>query len=429
MNSSLMLQAITYTIIFLGTINILRMSIFLIGSDIYNIQEHIRRRRNKSASYPFSTFTVIVPAHNEEKTIISCVKSIVQCKYPHDKVQIIIVDDGSTDKTASIVEKYRKQNPVRNIQILKQTNQGKAHALNNGLRSSATGELVMCLDADSSLDPDALRETAKYFADEQVVALAANVKIRPMKTILNLTQRIEYLISYQFKRSLTFFNIEYIVGGIGSVFRHSTLEQVGYYDTDTVTEDIDLTMKLLKLGNKKHRVIYGPDVIAYTEGVLDISGLIRQRFRWKYGRAQTLFKNIKMFFSTSEDQNKLLTCLYLPFIVFSDLVFFLEPILFGYLVFVSIYYHNINTFIIAFSVMTTFITLNILAEDTIPFYQRLKIGLFAPFMYFLFYIINYVEYVALIKSAYNMGNIWRSAREGKQAICSWEPVDRADRKA
>jgi cellulose synthase/poly-beta-1,6-N-acetylglucosamine synthase-like glycosyltransferase len=263
---------------------------------------------------------------------------------------------------------------------------------------------------------------ASYFVDPRVVALSANVKIRPSGKLFNLIQVFEYLVCYQMKRAQTIFNIEYIIGGIGSTFRHSALMRVGFYDTDTITEDIDLTMKLLRLGGKKHRVIYGSDVIAYTESVLDLTGLIRQRFRWKYGRAQTVVKNHALFFNTSQKHSRWLTWFYLPYALFSDLAFFFEPFMVSYIAYIVIAYGDWVTLASAFGVVGGYIALNILAEDTIPLRQKLALAAIAPFMYFFFYILSYVEYLALIKTYMKF---WEIPESIKARNCGWTHVERA----
>jgi poly-beta-1,6-N-acetyl-D-glucosamine synthase len=406
-------------IVFLGTINILRITFFMVGSDIYGLLKVYKDKRHSQVVFP--KFSVIVPAHNEENTILYSVTSVLQSNYPKDKLQLIVVDDGSTDDTVAILEEFKSKSEW-NFTIVSQTNTGKARALNNALKNYAGGELVMCLDADSSIHPDALKNAAKQFENPQVVALSANVKIRRSGSLFNLIQAFEYLICYQMKRAQTVFNIEYIIGGIGSTFRHQILANIGYYDTDTITEDIDLTMKFIQLGNKNHRVIYGADVIAYTESVLDMSGLIRQRFRWKYGRAQTFLKNINLFFSRKNESNTFLTWFYLPFALFSDLTFFLEPFILGFIVYVIYAYTDWVTLLSAFCVIGAYITLNVLAEDSIPLKERCKLALIAPSMYFFFYLLSYVEYVALIKTYIKIREIPGSIRDGE---CGWQHVARA----
>jgi cellulose synthase/poly-beta-1,6-N-acetylglucosamine synthase-like glycosyltransferase len=332
-------------IIFFGVINILRITFLMVGSDMYGLQKAYKDKRRTEKVYP--KFSVVIPAHNEENTILHSLTSVLESNYPKDKLQVVVVDDGSSDSTVAILEDF-KQRTDWSFTLVSQLNAGKAHALNNALRNFVGGELVMCLDADSSLHPNALLNAAQHFEDPRVVAMSANVKIRRSGTLFNLIQAFEYLICYQMKRAQTVFNIEYIIGGIGSTFRHQTLADIGYYDTDTITEDIDLTMKFIQLGNKNHRVIYGADVVAYTESVLDMSGLIRQRFRWKYGRAQTFFKNINLFFSRDTRSSTFLTWFYLPFAIFSDIAFFLEPFICAFIVYVILAFTDWVTLFSAF---------------------------------------------------------------------------------
>lgn len=403
---------LSYLIIFLSVVNLFRMTMFLVGSDIYGLLHHLRNRKtNKKKELP--KFSVVIPAHNEEGSVIRNIESIYANKYPQEKLEVIFVDDGSTDNTVKILQDYKKKFKLLNLKIISQEKSGKAAALNNGLRNYATGELVMCLDSDSYIKSDALRKASYYFEDPKVVALSANVKIIPNEGLLNLIQKFEYLICYQMKRAQTFFNIEYIIGGIGSTFRHSTLKQIGYYDGNTVTEDIDMTMKILQNGNKKQRVIYGADVIAYTESAISIKGLINQRFRWKYGRTQTFYKNKNLFFNTDNKFSKGLTFFYLPFAIFCDIAFLLEPIIIAYFIYLILQYGDLFTLLTAFLVISGYITINILAEDSVEKSEKLLLLAIAPTMYFLFYVLSYVEYIALIKSIIKLPQLKKSLKNNK----------------
>lgn len=317
-----LLAIIPLLIILFGIINLMRMAIFLIGSDIYSLKKHLKRNK-KPSNYP--SISVIIPAYNEEKSIISCVSSVLSSTYPQKKLQVIVVNDGSADATEQLVKDFISAQKARNVMIVSQPNSGKAHALNNGIRNYAEGELIMCLDADSCLAKDALRHAVVHFEDKKVMAVASNVKIAGAKGILNFIQRFEYVICYQMKKAQMVFNVEYIIGGIGSMFRRSILEEINFYDSNTVTEDIDVTMKILRNGNKNVRAVYGSDVIAYTQAALTISDLIRQRYRWKWGRYQTFWKNRTMFFSGDKKLTKGLSWFYLPFALFCDFAFLFEP--------------------------------------------------------------------------------------------------------
>lgn len=413
-----MLTLITYLIVFFGVINLLRQTMFIVGSDLYAYKQSQRKKAQRT-KLPF--VSVIIPAHNEEKTILRAVRSIVRNKYPRSKCEIIVVDDGSADNTSEIIKHYKDAYGVKNLVVVQQNQLGKAHALNRGIIEYAKGELVMCLDSDSYLSNDGLKKAVAYFEDEKVIAVAANVKIIPNPTLLNLIQRFEYIISYQMKRAQTFFNIEYIIGGIGSTFRKSILEKVGYYDGNTITEDIDLTMKLVQLGNKDNRLVYGADVVAYTESVLNISGLLRQRYRWKWGRSQTFFKNINLFFNRDKRFTKGLTFVYLPFAIFSDFAFFFEPLFVTFIFYIVFVYGSLFTLVTTMAVISSYIIVNILLEPTISKNDKIKYCLLAPSMYIFFYVLSFVEYVALIRGLVNLPNLRESISKN---ISSWEHVTR-----
>ncbi len=414
-------EFMAWLIIFFGTINIIRIGFFMVGSDIYALKDAKMKKAFRNSPAPLPKFSVVIPAHNEEGTIINCVRSVMNNEYPKENLEIIVADDGSTDNTVKLLKKFQRANPGSGIKIVSRPNAGKAHALNNAISKHTSGELIMCLDADSSLDKSALSEAAFYFSDEKVVAMAANVKIRPNSSLLNLIQQFEYIICYQMKRALTVFNVEYIIGGIGSTFRRTALQEVGFYDTDTITEDIDLTMKFLQKGSKNWKVIYGATVIAFTESVLDFKGLIRQRYRWKFGRSQTFFKNRNLFFSTDKKHNRFLTMLYLPFAIYSDFAFFFEPLVISYIFYVIIRYHDWITFMSAILIVGGYITMNVLMESTIPWKSRLRLVLLAPTMYVFFYLLSLVEYVALIKGLLNLHKVKDSIQPD---ACGWEHVDR-----
>ena len=393
------------------------MAIFLIGSDMYLLIMHFRRP--KSLMH-FPTIDVVIPAFNEQKSILRAIQSVIQNTYPQDKIQVVVVDDGSTDRTVEVVQQFVRHHHLKHVSLISQRNMGKAHALNNGMKQS-TADLVMCLDADSYLNSHALARAVPYFENTKVMALASNVKVARRGEILNLTQVFEYTISYHMKKALTAFNIEYIIGGVGSLFRRKFLEEIGYYDGNTVTEDIDLTMKILQRGNRTVRVVYGSDVIAYTQGALTVPDLIRQRHRWKWGRYQTFLKNRKMFFSKDKRHTKGLSWIYLPYALYSDIAFLFEPVVLLYLLYIIVYYRDITTLFSSVSVITFNMGMSILAEDTLSWKDKVLLILLSPLMYFLFYLLSYVEYMALIKSVVNMRKLKRSLRTDESP---WTPITR-----
>lgn len=402
-------RLLTYFILLTSLANLVRMALYLVGSDIYAIKRSRADKRNAMRRAYHPTVSLVVPAHNEAPVIKQTLECLLKVQYPAGKLQIIIADDGSTDDTVKIIRRFKRTHDTDDLlQIFRQPNGGKADVLNNAIRKMATGKLVMCLDADSLLAPDALLKATAYFRDRRVVALASNVCIIENGTILGLTQKFEYLISYHMKKAQSLYNIEYIIGGIGSMFRRSILDKVNLYDTNTMTEDIDLTMKIIAGGNKRTRVAYAPDAVTYTEAVPSFKSLINQRFRWKYGRMQTFLKNYKLFFSRSKKHTRLLTWFILPYAIFQELSFIIEPIIITFIIYVSVRYQSFQTLLIALAVISFYIIVNIWSTAYLSNKDKLRLSFFAPSMYVFLYLLSVVEYVALMRSLIRLPKLKQS---------------------
>lgn len=396
-----------YMVMLLCMINLFRLTAYLIGSDIYSMK--LARTKGNKKRWHLPTISVLVPAHNEEHTIERCMDSVYNSDYPQGKLEMIVCNDGSTDRTRKIVEAYKRTH--RNgckIRLINRPNKGKAATLNYALRRSARHQLIMCLESDSCLDPGALRNAAQYFRDRDVVALSSNVNIIEDSSLITLLQRLEYLVCYQMKKGQAQFGVEYIVGGIGSIFRRSNLKKVSYYDTNTMTEDIDLTLKILVNKSRQQKIAFAADSIVYTEPAHSLKELMKQRFRWKFGRNQTYFKHLAYFFSKEHRHNKRLTWFMLPFSLLQDLFFLLEPIIILYFAYIIIYYHDYTTLISAVVVLSVYLTFNIWSTSHLRLYDKLRLSIFAPVAYFLMYILSFAEYYALIKSLIDLPTLRQS---------------------
>jgi biofilm PGA synthesis N-glycosyltransferase PgaC len=390
-----MFELISAVIIGLAVVNLLRMMLYMVGSDLFMIRR--ARSKNRALSHRPSV-SLVVPAHNEGAIIERTLAHLLRVDY--EPLQIIVADDGSTDDTLARIRAWKKTYDLDDvITVFTQPNGGKADALNNAIKAMATGELVMCLDGDSTLAPDAVTKSVAYFKDERVVATASNVNIMPNGTILGLVQRFEYMICHQMKKAQNAFNVEYIIGGIGSMFRRSTLDEVGLYDTNTMTEDIDLTMKIIaKGGNKKQRIEFAHDSIAYTNAVLTFPALVRQRYRWKYGRMQTFLKNYRMFFSMERKHTVGLSWFFLPYAIWQEVVYLIEPMVVTIIIGVAIYFHLPLTLVSAIAVISSYVIVNILGTEHLSVRDKLMMSALAPLMYVFLYVLSIVEYVALMQA-------------------------------
>lgn len=225
--------------------------------------------------------SVIVPAYNESAGIEAAVRSIVASTHP---VEIIVVDDGSTDGTADIVEALG----LPGVTVIRKENGGKPSALNAGL-GVASYDLVVMVDGDTVFEPDTVHALIQPFADPQVGAISGNTKVANRGGILGAWQHIEYVVGFNLDRRL--FDVAEcmptVPGAIGA-FRRDALLRVGGVSDDTLAEDTDLTMSLCRDG---WRVVYQDDARAWTEAPASLGALWRQRYRWCYGTLQAMWKH------------------------------------------------------------------------------------------------------------------------------------------
>ncbi|MBS2040487.1 glycosyltransferase [bacterium] len=228
--------------------------------------------------------TVLVAAYNEETVIARTIESLLASDYPG--LSVVVVDDGSLDATAEVVEqRFGSDSRVR---LVRQSNGGKARALNTALAQVDT-PVVLCVDADTLLDRQAIQRLARHFDDPSVGAVAGNVKVGNCGNLFTIWQSIEYTASQNLDRqAYEALNAVPVVPGAIGAWRTQAVRDIGGYSSDTLAEDMDLTMRLRLAG---YRVVNEPAARAYTEAPDSLPTLFRQRFRWAYGNLQCLWKH------------------------------------------------------------------------------------------------------------------------------------------
>jgi cellulose synthase/poly-beta-1,6-N-acetylglucosamine synthase-like glycosyltransferase/peptidoglycan/xylan/chitin deacetylase (PgdA/CDA1 family) len=246
---------------------------------------HARRRRAPTWTWgsPFTDpVTIAVPAYNEEKTIGPAVRSLALSAHPG--VEVLVVDDASTDRTAETVEGLG----LGNVRVVRVPSGGKATALNTGV-ALARGGIVVMVDADTVVDTDSVHRLVQPFADPTVGAVAGNVKVGNRRGLLGIWQHIEYVIGFNLDRRLydTLGCIPTIPGALGA-FRREAVTEAGGLATDTLAEDTDLTIAIHRAG---WRVVFQETARAYTEAPATLGQLWKQRYRWSYGTMQALWKH------------------------------------------------------------------------------------------------------------------------------------------
>ncbi len=228
--------------------------------------------------------SVLIPAYNEEEVIVETVRAALDSDYPLDEV--IVVDDGSTDRTSERVrEAFGGDARVRPI---RQPNLGKSAALNRAL-AEATGEVLITIDADTSVDGDAVSKLVQHFADPHVGAVAGNAKVANRNRWLTRWQALEYITSQNLeRRAFDLLNCITVVPGAVGAWRPEAVRASGGFSGDTVAEDTDLTIAIRRLG---WRILYDEEAIGRTQAPERAGALVRQRFRWTFGTLQAVWKH------------------------------------------------------------------------------------------------------------------------------------------
>ena len=235
-------------------------------------------------SDPPPSVTVLIPAHNEESVIEQTLASVLASDLP--ELRVIVVNDGSTDRTRELLDEHFGRDP--RVRIIHQVNRGKPAALHLAT-SLADTEIVVTIDADTEVEPDAIRKLLRHFSDPKTGAVAGNVKVGNRSRWLTRWQALEYITSQNMeKRAFDLLNCITVVPGALGAWRKKAIDAAGGITADTVAEDADLTIAIRRLG---WRVTYEEEAIAWTEAPETPGALIGQRFRWTFGTLQSFWKH------------------------------------------------------------------------------------------------------------------------------------------
>lgn len=280
--------AIGATITALGWIFLFAISIGIARAITLSALALIQARREGRTIFPTIDpnrfVTVMIPAFNEETVIVRAVHGVLASV--DVRIEVIVIDDGSSDRTSAVVTEAFAQEP--RVRLLTLQNGGKARALNEGLKL-ATGEIVIALDADTQFEPQTIARLARWFVDPALGAVAGNAKVGNRVNLVTKWQALEYITAQNLeRRALARLDAMTVVPGAVGAWRLSAIQSVGGYPDDTLAEDQDLTIAIQRAGWK---VTYDQYAVAWTESPESFAGLAKQRFRWAYGTLQCLWKH------------------------------------------------------------------------------------------------------------------------------------------
>lgn len=253
-----------------------------------------RRRESRQFALLSATasqsVSVIIPAFNEEKVIVATIERILASQ--DVQVQVVVVDDGSRDATAALVQsRFKGESRVELVCI---PNGGKAHALNIGL-ARARGEIVVALDADTQFEHDTIARLARWFEDPRVGAVAGNAKVGNRINLITRWQALEYIVAQNLeRRALAALDTLTVVPGAVGAWRRSVLDRLEGFPSSTLAEDQDLTIAVQKAG---YTIVFDASAVAWTEAPATVRGFAKQRFRWAFGTLQCLWKYRSLTFN------------------------------------------------------------------------------------------------------------------------------------
>ena len=260
----------------------------LLGIGVLATLERLRRAREVAARPPrlLPAVTVVVPAYNEGRVIGRTIEALQAQGYPG--LRIVVVDDGSRDDTFDVAIAAAQAAPEGTVHVVRQANAGKAAALTTGF-AVATTEVVVVVDADTMLAPEAIRALVAPLADPRVAAVAGNAKVGNRVNLVTRWQALEYITSQNLdRRAFHVLNAITVVPGAIGAWRRGAVQAAGGFSSATLAEDQDLTMALLRAG---HRIAYADAAVAYTEAPETFAALGRQRYRWSFGSLQCAWKH------------------------------------------------------------------------------------------------------------------------------------------
>ncbi|HEX8591402.1 MAG TPA: glycosyltransferase [Candidatus Paceibacterota bacterium] len=268
----------------MGPVEVLIYALLFVGLyfEVFILLIFLSRPAREARARPLSSKTpkvaMIVPCWNEEGTIKQNVESLLELDYPADKLEIIVVNDGSTDRSGEILDAAFANHP--RVKVFHKENGGKHTALNLGIEHAKDAELVGCLDADSFVEKDALRKVIACFDDSRVAAATVAMSVNNPKGLLELMQHIEYILGIALRHVLSVVNGIHVTPGPFSLYRRDIILKVGGFRNGYQVEDMEMALRLQREG---YWIENAPRARVYTKVPTTVRGLVKQRTRWTSG--------------------------------------------------------------------------------------------------------------------------------------------------
>jgi len=394
------------------------LSIFYVWT-LYNIPiiavgvRHLRRADRSRRKTPepdeekLPTFTILVPAKNEEKVIGRLLRALANMDYPEQKKEIIIISDESTDKTVEICRKYVEKYPNQMRLFLKSTSTRKASALNYGLKY-AKGEIVATFDADNVPERDALKRAAEYFEDSSTAAVQGRIcSINADQNMLTKFISCEEAVRYEaYMRGKDGLKLFVDLAGTCQFIRRSVLEMIGGWDEESLCEDMEMSFRLTE---KDCNIRYASEIRSWQENPANLAHLIRQRTRWYRGSMEVGLKYGRLVKKLNRKRFDAELYIMGPYVVALCLVSYLMAL---YSLVVPIPSGVVFSVMAQVASLFTFVTLFIVGVALIHVTKPLRIGnlLWLPFIYAYWSVQTFMASVALVQILLKRPRRWTKTK-------------------
>ncbi|MCX6775052.1 MAG: glycosyltransferase [DPANN group archaeon] len=254
-------------------------------STLYFEEPFMHKGNKKLKRFPM--VSIIVPAYNEEDSIADTLKSLFTLDYPKDKLEIIVVANNCKDRTVEIVRQFKQ------VRLIETPTPGKAKAQNLGIKH-AKGEIVVVADADLIVTKDSLLRLLPYFEDSQIAEVVPAVKVYKPQNFLQNVQRYEYITSAFIKQLLAGWGAMFLAPGAFNAYRKSIIQKVGGFDEHTLTEDLEMATRLLRIG---YKVTSNIDAHVSVRAPMTLAAFHTQRLRWNRGFIEVVSKHREVLFN------------------------------------------------------------------------------------------------------------------------------------
>lgn len=262
----------------------------LFATSFYALSYFSRKKKSKPLfkDNELPLVSILIPIYNEEKSIRQTIESILKSDYPKEKFEIIAIDNNSKDNTVQIIKELQKK--YKKLKFYHEKKQGKGYALNLGIKKSK-GDIIFTMDADTLVEPHCVKEMTRYFKNPEVMSVTPSMLIHNPKGILQRVQQAEYLFGLFLRKAFSTINAIFITPGAFSAYRKTFFKKHGRYDTENITEDLEMS---LRVQYKGYIIENSPDSPVYTIAPKKFKALLTQRKRWYAGLMRNTWKYKKI---------------------------------------------------------------------------------------------------------------------------------------